>query len=193
MRCGSLPCRAEQVLILLALVFLVWATTAPVARAQDTYALQVGAWGDDASRGNSGIAANIRTHVYSVSADYGNSFWVGDILANGGFIQFGYQLSSPGYYCLNGEIVGVQTICQGSADTIGNNDARWFWQYWPNPNTIDFYSGIGSANSAGPDGSWHLYQILPNEENGWTFVLDGKTVSSINNFQWAPSRDPLLL
>ena len=179
-------------LILLALTFLLWTT--PFAKAQGTpYALQVGAGGDVASRGNSGIAARIRTHVYRVSADYGNSFWVGDVLASGGFIQFGYQLSSAGYYCLYGETVGLQTICNGSADMVTDNDARWFWQYWPNSNVIDFFSGIGPAGSAGPDGSWHLYQILPNELNGWTFVLDGKSVSSINNFQWTPSRDPVIV
>jgi hypothetical protein len=140
------------------------------------------------------MAARIRTHVYSISAaDYGNSFWVGDVLANGGFIQFGYQLTRAGYYCLYGETIGAQTICRGSGDTIGNDDARWFWQYWPYPNVIDFYSGVGPANSAGPDGSWHLYQILPNEGNGWTFVLDGKSVSSIDYFQWTPSRDPLVV
>jgi len=181
-------------LFLLALTLMLWTSTQFVQAQEIPYALQVGAGGDNASRGNSGMAARIRTHVYSISAaDYGNSFWVGDILANGGFIQFGYQLSSPGYYCLNGETIGPQIICQGSGDTIGNNDARWFWQYWPNPNVIDFYSGVGPANSAGPDGSWHVYQILPNEANGWNFVLDGKPVSSINSFQWTPSKDPLVV
>ena len=193
MRCGYVLGRTELILILLAFTWML-SVAVPFAQAQEApYALQVGAWGDDASRGSSGIATKIRTRVYSVSADYGNSFWVGDILTNGGFIQFGYQLSSPGYYCLYGETVGVQTICYGPADTIGYNDARWFWQYWPNPYVIDYYSGIGPANSAGPDGSWHLYQILPNKANGWNFVLDGKPVSNINSFQWAPSRDPLIV
>jgi len=59
-------------LILLALTFMLWTST-PFVQAQETpYALQVGAGGDDASRGNSGMAARIRTHVYSISAaDYG--------------------------------------------------------------------------------------------------------------------------
>jgi len=71
-------------LILLGLTYMLWAST-PFVQAQEApYALQVGAVGDDASRGNSGMAVRIRTHIYSVSAaDYGNSFWVGDVLANG--------------------------------------------------------------------------------------------------------------
>ena len=194
MRHGLVLARLVQILILLPLIFTLWANAVQFAQARSIpYALQIGAYGDDASRGSSGIATRIRTRVYSVSVDYGNSFWVGEMLQSGGFIQFGYQLSSPGYYCLYGETVGTQTICYGSADTIGHDDARWFWQYWPNPGIIDFYSAIGPASSAGPDGSWHLYQILPNAANGWTFDLDGNTVSAINNFQWAPSRDPLLV
>jgi hypothetical protein len=58
---------------------------------------------------------------------------------------------------------------------------------------LDFYSGIGPANSAGPDGSWHLYQVLHNEANGWSFVLDGNVVSSPSNFQSALSRDPVFV
>jgi len=114
-------------------------------------------------------------------------------LQNGGFIQFGYQLSSPGYYCLFGQTIGFQTVCYGSGDMIGHDDARWFWQYWPNPYEINFYSAIGPANSGGLDGSWHLYQIVPNEANGWTFLLDGKSVSTLNSFQWVPSKDPIFV
>jgi len=177
-------------LMLLSLAFIIW--TPAVQGQQTPYALQVGAGGDDASRGSSAMSARIRTHVYHVSAEYGNSFWLGDILANGAFVQFGYQLASANLYCLHGQTIGVQTFCDGSADTISDNDARWFWQYWPDPNFIDFYFGIGPSHSAGSDKSWHLYQILPNQANGWTFALDGKPVSSMNDFKWAPTRDPLL-
>jgi len=184
--------RIELALILLALAFILRGTS--IVHAIETpYALQVGAVGDSGSRGNSGIGARIRTHVYHVSAEYGNSFWVGDILSNGAFVQFGYQLSSAGFYCLQGETVTIHTFCNGSADTIGDDDARWFWQYWPNPNVIDFYFGIGPSNSAGSDNSWHSYQIIPNEVNGWTFALDGKPVSNMNDVKWIPSRDPPLV
>ena len=182
----------ELAFVLLALTFIFQATSFAQAH-ESPYALQVGAGGDNASRGSTGIAARIRTHVYQVSADYGNSFWVGDILSNGAFIQFGYELSSAGFYCLRGETVETHTFCNGSADSIGDNDARWFWQYWPNPNVIDFYFGIGPANSAGPDNSWHLYQIMPNELDGWTFAIDGKLVSDLNSFKWTHSRDPPLV
>lgn len=162
------------------------------APAQATYNIQVGAWGDDASRGNTGVGAEIRTSIFSLaSQDSAVSFWVGDNLQNGAFIQFGYELfGSSGNYCLYGEAIGDSTNCLGTSDTIGYNDARWFWQYWPNPKVIDFYFGIGPANSVALDGSWHLYQIWPNVANGWNFVLDGQSVWSFNNYQVTKSKDP---
>jgi hypothetical protein len=158
---------------------------------QTQYSLQVGAWGDDASIGNTGVGAEIRTHIYSVvSPDLSNSFWVGDNLQGGAFIQFGYELfGSTGSYCLYGHVIGDSTTCLGSYDSIGQRDARWFWQYWPNANVTNFYSGIGPASSAGPDGSWHHYQIWPNVDNGWDFVLDGQPVSSFNDFKVIASTD----
>ena len=160
------------------------------AVAQTQYDIQVGAWGDGASVGNMGVGAEIRTRVSNVtSPDLGNSFWVGDRLQNGAFIQFGYALFSPGYYCSYGETVADSTNCLGFSETIGYGDARWFWQYWPNPKVIDFFGGIGPANSAGSDASWHDYQISPNAANGWNFVLDGHSVWNFNNYQVTRSMD----
>jgi len=161
---------------------------------QTQYSLQVGALGDSASIGNTGVGAEIRTHIYDVvSPDLGDSFWVGDNLQNGAFIQFGYELFSPGNYCLYGETTGVNINCLGTSDTISNGDARWFWQYWPDANVTDFYSGIGPANSAGPEGYWHVYQIWPNVAHGWDFVLDGQVVWSFNLYQVTESKDPAVV
>jgi hypothetical protein len=138
-----------------------------------------------------GVGAEILTRVYGVfKPDYGHFFWVGDNLANGAFIQFGYGLFSPGYYCLYGEEIGTYTNCLGSSDSIASTDPRWFWEYWPNPKVIDFYFGTGPADSAAPNGAWHHYQIWPNVANGWNFVLDGQTVWSFNSFQSTTSKDP---
>ena len=97
---------------------------------------------------------------------------------------------TPGNYCLYGEEVTGYTNCLGSRDTISSNEARWFWQYWPSAKVIDFYFGTGTFDSAGPDGSWHLYQIWPNVANGWNFILDGQTVWSFNNFKVEKSGGP---
>jgi hypothetical protein len=158
---------------------------------QTEYIIQVGAKGDDASRGNRGVGAEIRTHITSlVGQDLSTSFWVGDNMESGAFIQFGYELWRPGQYCLYGEQIGDHMNCLGSLETIGSSDARWFWQYWPNPNVTDFYFADGAANSAGPDGRWHLYQIRPNVANGWNFTLDEQTVWSFNDFQVSKSGEP---
>lgn len=181
-------CR-PTLLVVFTLAVVFFATPRTVA-AQTQYSIQVGAWGDEASIGNMGIGAEIRTHIYNVaSSDLVNYFWVGDYLENGAFIQFGYALFGPGHYCSYGETVGDSTDCLGSAETIGYNDARWFWQYWPNPKVIEFYGGVGPANSAGPDGSWHDYQISPNLANGWNFLLDGQSVWAFNNYRATKSID----
>lgn len=152
------------------------------------YSLQVGAWGDNASTGNTGVQVEIRTHIYSANLGDLDYFWVGDNLANGAFIQFGYSLE-PGYECLEGEWNGRSFNCYGRSEYVAASDARWEWQYWPNGEGNVFYSGKGPAYSAGFDGSWHTYSIMPNVANGWAFVLDGQPVASINDFQWTYSKD----
>jgi len=169
--------------------------TVSSAAPQTTYNIQVGAWGDEASIGNMGAGVEIKTQIYSLAGqDSADSFWVGDNLQNGAFIQFGYELfGRPGNYCLYGKATGISANCLGNHDAIGYSEARWFWQYWPNANVTDFYSGIGPAGSVGPDGSWHLYQIRPNVANGWNFILDGRTVWSFNLYQVTKSIDQVYM
>lgn len=154
----------------------------------------MGAWGDDASVGNMGVSVEIRTSVFPLaSQDLADYFWAGDNLRNGTFIQFGYQLVPPGYYCLYAHVVGDQETCFGSYSAVGTEDARWFWAYFQNGTVNDFYFGLGPKDSADADGSWHLYQILPNTVNGWNFLLDGQTVWSLNDFKVQRSESPAFL
>lgn len=108
----------------------------PLQAVDDSQALnqpvQIGAWGDEASVGNTGVQVEIRTNAYNVSNLETDAFWVGDVLSDGAFVQFGYIIPSPGYYCLNGHVTGEGTSCLGAADNIGFSDARWFWSYFPN-------------------------------------------------------------
>jgi ribosomal protein L40E len=173
--------------VFLPLIFL--AFLQPVM-GQTVYDIQVGAWGDDASRGNMGVGVEIRTSIFPrASQDSFDYFWVGDNLQNGAFIQFGYGIVTPRYYCLYGESAGYHNTCFGSSDNVGNGDVRWFWEYWPNGEVNDFYYGVGPMDSVGPEGSWHLYQIRPNVANGWKFVLDGQSVQSFNDFRVQESND----
>jgi len=142
--------------------------------------LQVGVRGDLASEGSSGVSVAIRTHVYPAREGELDYFWVGADLSDGGFIQFGYSLQ-PGNQCLKGEAISGDTICQGKTDNINSTDARWQWQYWPNRYWIDYYWGIGSANSAGNNGTWNTYSIVPNpKDSGWSFQLNGKAIDKIS-------------
>jgi hypothetical protein len=172
--------------LLLAVIGLL--TSTATASAQIQYSLQVGAWGDDASRNNSGVQAEIRTHIYQANQSDFDYFWVGDNLNNGAFIQFGY-FYEPGYFCLKGLWSGETFTCLGGSDRVGSSDARWQWQYWPDGYKHEFYYEIGPAGSAGMDGTWHVYSIMPNGTDGWSFVLDGQPVGSVP-FQPTLSTDP---
>jgi len=154
------------------------------------YPVQVGAAGNQDSIGNDGVQAEIQTNSYNVSGQAEDAFWVGDVLNNGAFVQFGYLILSPGYYCLKGHITANRTACTGIADNLGYSDARWFWAYFPSAVVIDdWYYGFGPRDSAGANDTWHLYSISPST-NGWNFVLDGVMAYS-SNFPSAPSTSPV--
>jgi len=175
--------------ILAVVSILLVLSTIPVTNAQVEFNLQVGATADNGSLGNIGIRADIRTNSYNVSKpDLADAFWVGNNLENGSFIQFGYILQ-PGSYCLAGKVIGDHVDCQTKYRQIGESDARWFWEYWPNASNPTFYFGTGGNNSAGAQGSWHNYEIEPNPQNGWTFIFDGRQVDNFSA-HYAPSKDP---
>ena len=141
--------------------------------------VQVGAWGDEGSVGNSGVQVEIETNTYNVSSQQDDAFWVGDLLRDGSFVQFGYLLMPPGYYCLSAHVTESGTLCSGTSGNVGFSDARWFWSYFPNAQVVDdWYYGFGAANSAGSNETWHLYSIQPRASSNWSFVMDGVTVYS---------------
>jgi hypothetical protein len=164
--------------VLLFLILLTFMLSIPTAQAHlNKYSVQVGAWGDPSSFGNIGLQVEVRTHIYEAKSPDLDYFWVGDILQNKAFVQFGYSLE-PGYYCLFGKNVGNNFTCSGTSEKVGASDARWEWQYWPDFSGQVFYVGKGKANSAGPEGSWHNYTIAPNSEGEWSFLLDNQQVAS---------------
>src|SRR5208282_4556892 len=89
----------RRFLLLMSLFLLI---LVPNVRADYRHELQVGAWGDDGSKGNKGVSVEIQTHIYSTNEGDFQYFWVGDNLDNGAFIQFGYEYA-PGDYCLKGQ------------------------------------------------------------------------------------------
>ncbi len=153
-------------------------STIPV-KAQGQLSYQVGAWGDDASRGNLGVAVKIQTHAYDSYPGVFDYFWVGNNLADGSFAQFGYGIE-PGYYCLKGVSIGGKFTCLSSSEQILVSDARWQWQYWPNREGHDFYYQIGPAGSAGANSTWHEYKILASSANSLRFEFDGTIITTLN-------------
>lgn len=156
------------------------------------YNLQVGVFGDDGSSGNVGVQVEIRTHLYSIGSPViDDSFWVGDNLANGAFIQFGYELQLRGSYCTYSVVVVGHSSCQGPLSSVGDGDARWFWEFLPNLNDPTTYSfGMEPlSGSIGSEGSWHSYRIIADPQAGWDLVLDGLSVAVVSS-PWVKSSQP---
>jgi hypothetical protein len=152
--------------------------------AQSFLAYQAGAVGDLTTIGNLGVGVSIQTHAYNI--DYPNvpirtdAFWVGSDLADGGFIQFGYELV-PGYGCLKGfQGLNGTSECQGASEQIRNGDPRWFWEYWPSSKVLVYYFQDGPSMSGGENGTWHNYRIADEANRSWSFTLDGVQVASLN-------------
>ena len=179
------PGRWVYALLLLNLISI----ASPLPQTNATF--KVGAWGDDASRNNLGVQAQIETHLYDSLPGTLQYFWIGDDLSDGSFIQFGYSLE-PGTYCLKGASILGKFTCIGSTELIQSDDARWQWQYWPNRFKSDYYYEIGPSGSAGSNETWHLYTIRPSLSNSWSFTLDGRVVSN-SSFSVSHSADPALI
>lgn len=148
--------------------------------------------GDDASRGNMGIRAGTQTHLYDTYPVVFDYFWIGSVLVNGAFLQFGYGFQpGPATYCLEAFVKEGVTNCIGKSELVSNTEGRWEWQYWPDISGHDFYYEIGPANSVGINASWHEYSIVRSSSQ-WTFLLDEVVIGNVT----APaseSRDPPLM
>jgi hypothetical protein len=109
---------------IIASLFVLLILNLPAMKAENQVSMQVGARGDDASRGALGVRAEIRTHIYDADPMVLDYFWVGAVLGSGAFVQFGYALE-PGYYCLKGQLVNNVFKCLGESALLLNSEARW--------------------------------------------------------------------
>lgn len=148
---------------------------------------QVGAWGDSASRGNLGVRVEIRTNIYPIAANsnHADIFWVGSVLQNGSFIQFGYDLLPANQTCTSNQADAYLTA-QGCIFV------QLFWEYWPNGTGKVFVHGNVRFNDPAAfevNGTWHSYEIAPTtRQSAWSFKLDGQLVSTAT-FPFFPSKD----
>jgi hypothetical protein len=115
------------------------------------YWYQIGAIGDASSNNSDGGNVTIRT-VYDQVRNDAHSYWVGTLLATGGFVQVGY---------LNGLSTTGQAYC-----------CAWFFETFYTPN-CSCPPVIGPEGSAGPIGSWHTYSMTHTGNGIWSFYMDG--------------------
>jgi len=170
--------------LLFLLVVLVFSISVQPTNAS-TFNMLVGAAGDVTSVGSMGVRVEIRTHTYKAT-DVDDAFWVANNLDNGGGIQFGYDLVAAGTYCRNGEFeAGASFTCTSGSDTVNGSEPTWGWEYWPTATGTQYFVGGGLLGSAGLNGTWQLYSIVPNSNVGWRFLIDGRVVA---NASFPPTR-----
>lgn len=161
------------------LVVLVLTMLPHNAKAVSTYNLQVGAYGDDDSIGNMGVRAEIRTNIYHVNYPDEDTFWVGNILSNSAFIQFGYIIEHSGRYCSNATVMLDTSIaCSGDYISVDGSEVLLFWAYSPSNSDVLFYYGLTRHVLVGINASWHVYSIVADRTGGgWVFLVDNKDVA----------------
>lgn len=160
-------------------------------------AYQVGAYGDKASRGNWGVQAQIRTHAYNIDTGPSNAaytradaFYLFTSLANRDGILFGYTIQ-PGPACLKESLIDGALSCTGREEVIPNGDPRWVLVYYLAGDAIA-YGEIGPTRSAGLNGTWHTYTVMPASNETWAVLFDGNGIASINFKPWI-SESPVVV
>src|SRR5271155_3128494 len=137
------------------------------------YWFQTGVRGADSAAYNNGAGVTIQT-IYQHATNGSLGFWVGENLANGAFIQVGYEVTNAtGYY--SSSCTNMTRSVFLNADT-----PTWFWEYFsPNTNNNTFCGGIGPNGSAGINGSFHNYYFKSNGDV-WSAYIDNKFIGSVN-------------
>ncbi|MEM3841086.1 MAG: hypothetical protein QXN59_00090 [Candidatus Micrarchaeaceae archaeon] len=161
---------------LLLLLLQLFAITAVAANTGQIYWFQTGARATNQASNNSGISAYIQT-VPQRDLSYGSmAFWIGENLANGAFIQEGYEINNQtGYYPTNCTLSGCS-----SRVFISKGSPEWFWEYFPAGYYGNKFLGeIGPNDSAGPYGAYNNYTFYYNGSR-WIFLFNGMHIGSIN-------------
>ena len=171
--------RTVELLLLVLIGILLSTFPLHVSGQLTSYMSQVGVSGDDGSIGSIGVRAEIRTHVYQVNQPDADYFWVGNYLNNGGLIEFGYIIYAPATMCPY-EVQGNNATCIGGKLTVNGSEPLWSWFYVPKCNENNYYVGIGRDSLIEPNGTWHVYSILPNAGGWWEFQIDGHDVATAN-------------
>ena len=159
--------KCSAVILLAVLMF------ANVAHAQTW--MQSGVSGGTESTSNYGASVSIQT-IYQNITNGSLGFWVGEDLANGAFVQVGYEITNesaqfPSYCDL--------TSCSGYT-YINAGVPTWFWEYFPaNSNESSFYGGIGGEGTAGANGTFNAYSFKSNG-NTWNFYFNNEQIGSVN-------------
>ncbi len=140
------------------------------------YWFQFGAVGGTNTAYNSGASAEIKTAITHNISTGSISFWIGETLNNGVFVQIGYlESNESGRY---------PTVCTANGcsnyEYSNASQAEWFYEYFPgNYSGSQFIGAIGPPGSAGKNGTLNDYAFYA-LGNTWYFLFNGNIVGSVD-------------
>ena len=125
---------------------------------------------DSNSVGNYGANVTIQTiltHPATTCDNSSFSFWVGNTLQSGTFIQLGYMR----HYLINPNSTRLTQQTTWS-------EASWFYEFTPKGVVNKFLGKVGPIGSAGVNGSFHTYSMI-SANGAWNFYMDNKLLRSV--------------
>ncbi len=149
---------------------------ASISAVAGEYWFQFGAVGGSNTEYNHGVSADIETSITHNITSGSISFWVGETLSNGAFLQFGYlEPNESGKYPMLCTLSGCSNYEYSNA-----SQAEWFYEYFPyNYSGGQFLGAIGPTASAGTNGTFNNYALYSSGDT-WDIMFNGNVIGSLN-------------
>jgi len=162
------PKCGRRVKIIAVAIVLFMMISVEAANGSETSYFVIGAYGDDGSKGNTGVRVEIRTRAYVSSFELENgrnrtsdSFFLEESFSDGSKIDFGF--------------------------TPFLGEPNWYWIRSDSNGQVEDGRG-GPIGSAGLNGTWHSYSIelIPTGQRAiryWNLVFDGTIIAMTEQTQ----------
>ena len=139
-----------QFAIVVILMFMLMLGMVVAVGAQTKYVFVIGAVADDGSKGNIGVRGEIRTHLFNVSSEEIDYFYIAESFSDRSITTFGY---------VSDWVTGEWKLHWGFGTPAGQSNFEY-----------------GPIASTGPNGTWHEYAIMHESDTLWNFTFDGHLV-----------------
>jgi hypothetical protein len=176
----------------------------------DRYSFLTGAsysfsgFGEDTAQGVSvSILTVVPQQFLNQDENSSYAFWVGAVLRDETFLQFGYEIHRGSLPTRCGQPINL-VGCVGSHSTDASK-WQWFWQFWPDQLSFKilgtwypdiwgpslFLDGAwGSPRPSSDNGTWNTYSIVL-VPGAWSFRINGQEVDRVDELGISPDGEEI--